>query len=316
MELSAFGDTDVGRVRDHNEDRCLMKPEMGLYAVADGAGGHNAGEVAAALAVRSLGNFFGATEKEYGTRPDYDRFGIANGERRMVRAIQKANADIVEVSKESQQYRGMGTTIVAAQYNRRPRLLHVGHVGDSRCYRLRGEHLEQLTVDHTLLTDIVEEYPHLDDSALERLPKHVVTRALGMAPTVRVSVRSYPVAPGDRYLLCSDGLTGPVDDKRLREVMGRDADPDDLVRTLIDDANHEGGPDNVAALVIFAEASGVPAMASVRAPPMVPEGDPNSSFPEILILGVEDIDLREAVVPRQPGTDSLLETLQELLGKR
>src|SRR6185295_2804941 len=110
-------------------------------------------------------------------------------------------------ARASKEKEGMGTTIVAAVPAPRSGAIHVAHVGDSRCYRLRARHFEQLTEDHSLLNDVLESWPDVDDSALARLPRNVVTRALGMDEKLRVSIRSYEMVGGDRYLLCSDGLT-------------------------------------------------------------------------------------------------------------
>lgn len=294
FQLEAAGASDVGRIREHNEDTFLIREDLGLYLVADGAGGHNAGEVASALAARCMSNYFGSTVRETHDKPEFDRFGLSNGARRLSRAVKKANHDIIEISKSSNKHRGMGTTVVAAAFSPRSGLLHIAHVGDSRCYRLRGGYLELLTQDHSLLNDVIEQRPELDETVLKRLPKNVVTRALGMEENLRVSIRSHAVAVGDRYLLCTDGLSNPVPPSAIAEVMAKAEPPSALVKELILLANTAGGPDNIAALVleVTGEQSGrvqpgphvSPAVIAARRPDL-------SSEPEILILGIEELDL-------------------------
>ena len=250
LVIHAAGATDIGRVRQHNEDAVLVRPDLSLYVVADGAGGHNAGNVASALAIASVANHFEATDRAFRAAPDVDRFGIATGARRLSSAIRKANRDVVEISKSSKQYGGMGSTIVAATVAAMAPVLHVGHVGDSRCYRLRNGRLEQLTHDHSLLNDVVEMHPDISDDALAKLPRKVVTRALGMEEVVRADVRSFEVAPDDLYLLCSDGLTGMLADEQLRRVLSLPETPTELCERLIRLANESGGADNIAAVVI------------------------------------------------------------------
>ena len=316
--MAGAGITHTGLKRDHNEDRLLVRNDLQLWAVADGAGGHNAGEVAAALALRSLENFYGATLKETHEKPDYDKWGVATGDRRIVRAVQKANGDVVEVGKKERKYRGMGTTVVALHYAERSRRVHVAHVGDSRAYRLRDGYLEQLTQDHSLLTDMVEEHPHLDEQAIEHLPTHVVTRAIGLDEHVRVSVSSHLARPSDRYLLCSDGLSGLVSENELWEELERGDDGDLTARRLISKANEAGGLDNIAAVVIDCSAATAEARPSVRAPQQQFRSSPDTSYPEIWILGVEDVDLgeRDVAIPSNSVRPSLTEALDDLLGRK
>jgi PPM family protein phosphatase len=295
LALRAFGNTNVGRIRSNNEDAVLVRPDLLLYVVADGAGGHAAGEVASRLAVRSIENFFGATVRVTHEKPEFDRFGIPSGARRLSQAVLKANNDVIEIAKSSVPHRGMGTTVVAAGFSPRSGLLHVAHVGDSRCYRLRSGHLELMTQDHSLITDIIEQRPELDDAVLDRLPKNVVTRALGMDPRLRVSMRSHAVVAGDKYLLCSDGLSSLVS-------------AEDLAETL--DANAAGGTDNIAALVIECQGGHEHARPADSVASAGPAGSERLSDPELLILGIEDLD--SAGVDR---TEGLMRELNELFGR-
>lgn len=314
LVLRAAGLTDVGKHRPSNEDVVLVRPELDLYLVCDGAGGHSSGEVASALAARSLANYFGATIRRTHEQPEFDRFGIPGGARRLSAAILKANKDVMEIAKSTPEHKGMGTTVVAACFSPRSGLMHVGHVGDSRCYRMRGGHLELLTQDHSLLTDVLEQRPELDDTVLERMPKNIVTRALGIDAKLRVAMRSYAVVAGDRYLLCSDGLSGMLSAQELAPLLGARAEPEAIVQNLVDRANAAGGRDNIGAVVI--ECTQGPDADSVPPPPpgvlaMVREAESRSD-PELLILGIEELESLDA----DSASDDLLHALEALLGKR
>ncbi|HWZ89339.1 MAG TPA: protein phosphatase 2C domain-containing protein [Polyangiaceae bacterium] len=320
LVLQAGGATDVGQRRTHNEDTVLVRDDLSLYLVADGAGGHNAGDVASALCARSMSNYFGATVRSTHESPEFNRFGIPNGARRLSAAVLKANRDIVEISHTSSEHRGMGTTVVAACFSPRSGLMHVAHVGDSRCYRLRGGHLELLTKDHSLLTDVIEQRPELDDQVLARLPKNVVTRALGMDGQLRVSIRSYAVVEGDRYLLCSDGLSGPVSAPEIATALAREELPTEIAQRLIQLANDAGGPDNIAVLVLHCHGGHVHALPADSVPPPPPElfsmpgdYDNDRSDPELLILGIEDLDLTRGT---ESASDDLLKALGDLIGPK
>jgi len=319
--LSASGITDIGRHRNHNEDSVLVRGDLHLYLVADGAGGHNAGNVASALATTSLANYFEATDRAFAELPDVDSFGLLTGARRLAAGIQRANRDIVEIAKTSHKYKGMGTTVVAVSMSPSSGLFHLAHVGDSRCYRWRAGQLELLTHDHSLINDVLEMRPDLDDAALARLPRNVVTRALGMEESVRVTVRSYPLVTGDKLLLCSDGLTDALDHAQIGQVLGLEKSPDDVTRLFIDLANDAGANDNIATVVIACEMAPIGAAPEQRrtsyAPraPMhtiVDDGAPaeshRDSSPEIVIVGDDDAD----VVPATSATPSLRDALEAM----
>ncbi len=316
LALKAAGRTDIGQRRQHNEDVVLVREDLGLFVVADGAGGHNAGEVASALAARSMENYFGATIRATHDLPEFNRLGVPNGARRLSQAVHKANRDVVEIARTSPKHRGMGTTIVATCFSPRSGLMHVAHVGDSRCYRMRNGDFELLTQDHSLLTDVIEQRPDLDDEVLANLPKNIVTRAIGLDGQLRVSLRSFSVVEGDRYLLCSDGLSGPVPAVELAQILDqRSEPPTKLVEQLIARANARGGPDNVSALVIECRGghpSALPAD-SVPPPPLAaPATREAPAEPELLILGIQDLDVADAV----SASDDLLKAIEDLLGQR
>ncbi|WP_437594029.1 Stp1/IreP family PP2C-type Ser/Thr phosphatase [Sorangium sp. So ce1000] len=243
--------TDVGRQRKHNEDNVLVKSELGLFVVADGMGGHNAGNVASALATKSLDNFFEATRA--GSLPGpvpADEQELDPEARRIVAAIRKANHDVFVISNTYTQHQGMGSTVVAAYVSCETEQIHVGHVGDSRCYRIRRGEIEQLTKDHSLINDALALKPDLSQDELARLPKNIITRALGMKDAVKVDIRSEQTQPGDVFLLCSDGLSGMISEQQMLDVFDVTQDPHEACELLIEMANEAGGTDNISALII------------------------------------------------------------------
>lgn len=319
LTLEAAGRVHIGKRREHNEDVLLVREDLGLFVVADGAGGHNAGEVASALACRSMENYFGATVRATHELPEFNRLGMPNGARRLSSAVHKANRDVLEIARTSPKHRGMGTTVVACCFSPRSGLMHVAHVGDSRCYRMRDGDFELLTQDHSLLTDVLEQRPELDDEMLARLPKNIVTRAIGLDGQLRVSIRSFSVCEGDRYLLCSDGLSGPVPAIELAQVLSSSDGPTPISERLIDLANQHGGPDNITALVIDCRGGHKSALPADSVPPPPPEllemGSETggySSEPELLILGIQDLDVADAV----SASDDLLKAIEDMLGHK
>jgi PPM family protein phosphatase len=251
FEVVGAGKTDVGRERDHNEDRLRTNPEIGLYVVADGMGGHNAGEVASALCALSIENCLMASSN--GPLPEEltaDPRQLSNEARNLVAAVRKANADVFEISRSHPEHAGMGTTVVAALVSRESGEFHVSHVGDSRCYRFRGGKLEQLTQDHSLIGEAMAYKPDITEAELAMFPKNVISRALGRGEKVEIDVRSEAMQAGDVYLLCSDGLCGMVNDATIRSHLEQESDPAKACQTLIDAANAAGGHDNVTVVVI------------------------------------------------------------------
>ncbi len=306
LSLRAWGTTDVGRRRACNEDRIHVDAGRGLFVVADGAGGHAAGDLAAERAIAAIVAHVAEVDPSELDAPGSASFGMPRAARVLASAIQRANDDVRKLAASIQSERGVGTTVVAALWSPRTSFLHVAHVGDSRCYRLRGGQLEQLTQDHSLITDVLEERPDISDEVLGRLPKHVVTRALGMADRVRVSVRSYALVAGDRYLLCTDGLSGPIPAQRITRVLRDRAEPRDSVDALIELANAAGGPDNVSAVVISCEA-GPDDLPAIELEPESTFHPGVSSDPELLILGIEDLDLAQHLYSDSEGLLQQLE---------
>lgn len=285
--IRVAGASDAGSKRGHNEDVAVVREDLALFAVIDGAGGHDAGDVAAATAARVMTEHVVRTHKTTG--PAFDRFGLAIDARRIGTALHAANTAVLELSRALGSKKGMGAVVVAVLFSPRAALMHVAHAGDSRCYRLRLGNLEQLTQDHSVINDVIEQRPDVDSEMLSRLPRKAVTRALGIDEDIRIPLRSYEVVDGDRFLLCSDGLTGPVRTRALSEILGRGLSPDETVAALIDAAKAGGAPDNVTAIVIDCGSPRHAALPITSVPPGAP-GDSRDSQPELLILAVEEVN--------------------------
>ncbi|APR81186.1 Protein serine/threonine phosphatase PrpC, regulation of stationary phase [Minicystis rosea] len=250
MRAIASGLTDVGLQRDHNEDSYAVLSEYDLFIVADGMGGHRAGDVASRLATDSIAEFFRSTAQEDATWPFHFDTSLSEDENRLVTGIRVANRRIFERSIRSRECAGMGTTIVGALYSRKKNRFFVGHVGDSRAYRVRGQAIQQLTRDHSLINDYLMAMPDLTEEQRAELPKNVITRALGMQDSVAVDLVSDEPQLGDVYLLCSDGLSGMLTDEQISSIVGSSTETVEICRRLIAQANEHGGEDNITALVI------------------------------------------------------------------
>ena len=321
VKLTAAGDTDIGS-RDHNEDAILVRPDLSLFAVADGAGGENAGNVASALAMTTVAHFFESTEGATAEQPAFDELGLPIAARRLSTAIHRANREICDISRASKRHYGMGTTIVAALFAPEHGVVHVGHVGDSRCYRLRDGRLELLTHDHSLINDVLELRPDMPEHQAARLPRNVITRALGMADKVRVAMRSHAVYPGDRYILCSDGLTEALTEDEIVEQLDIGKNPEQQVRLLLERA-HDNADDNLAALVIhcdvprgtlpFAERPAPPLRRRPKRPSQPGGQAQDDSWPEIIVMGdegpTEDSSPQIHVVPADSSSPDLMSAL-------
>jgi serine/threonine protein phosphatase PrpC len=245
----ATGETNVGMKRPHNEDNFAVLEEDHLYVVADGMGGHASGEVASKMAIDTLREFFKATSADPEATWPY-KMDKARGyeENRLITSVKLANLRIFEHAQRDPKLRGMGTTLVAILIVDDGVL--VAHVGDSRAYRLRDGKLEQLTEDHSLLNDYIK-MKKLTDEEIRNFPhKNVIVRALGMKESVKVDTILDPPKPGDLYVLCSDGLCGPVNDQEIREIAAsHTTDLKAACGQLIDRANQNGGPDNITVVL-------------------------------------------------------------------
>ena len=247
--LSAHGATHPGR-RASNEDALLVDAVLGLFIVADGMGGHKAGEVAARLAIETIQEFIansGDTRDltwPYGVRPD-----LSFDANRLRTAVRLANTRVLEASEERAEYAGMGTTVVAAMA-REHRLVFVG-VGDSRVYLWQRGALAQLTKDDSWVATVLAREPGMTDSALAQHPmRHVLTSVIGARSDMEPEVEERDLERGDVVLLCSDGLHGAMDLAETEALLGSDAPVQDITATLVQHALARGASDNVTALVI------------------------------------------------------------------
>jgi len=250
LKLRYAGNTHVGMKRTHNEDNLCVVAEENLYMVADGMGGHAAGEVASQMAVETIADFFRETSKdEEVTWPYKMEKGRRYEENRLAAGIKLSNLRIHEMGTQNPDKKGMGTTIVVLFFAGNN--AYVGHVGDSRIYRLRGEELEQVTEDHSLLNDYIK-MKDLTPQEIENFPhKNVIVRALGMKATVQVDVDHEEPEDGDIYMLCSDGLNGMIDDETIRKIMAENReDLEQCCNKLIAAANENGGTDNVTVVCV------------------------------------------------------------------
>ena len=253
MHVAAYGMSDVGLQREHNEDSFAVLPDYELYIVADGMGGHRAGDVASKLATQTIGEFFKKTSHEDATWPFHFDARLSEEENRLLTAIRVANRQIYEHSTRSRDLRGMGTTVVGALFSRRKGKMYIGHVGDSRAYRVRGAEIRQLTRDHSLVNDYLAAMPDMTDEQRSELPKNVITRALGMQDQVEVDIQEDEAQAGDLYVLCSDGLSGMISDEEILEVVTATEELQDACRKLVNMANEHGGEDNITAVILRVE---------------------------------------------------------------
>ena len=250
LRVVAAGRTDVGLLREHNEDSFALLEGHGLYLVADGMGGHRAGEVASRLATTAVTAFFDSTTREDATWPFHYDPSLSIEENRLVTSIKVANRSIYEEGSRADAHRGMGTTIVGLLVAEPLGRVFVGHVGDSRCYRIRDGAIAQLTQDHSLLNEYLRTMPDLPAAQRDELPRNVITRALGMNDIVLVDLLADEARAGDTFVLCSDGLSGMITDEEIFATVRAHGEPDVACRALIALANDHGGEDNITAVVI------------------------------------------------------------------
>ena len=242
--------TDTGRRRPQNEDTFVCDPP--LFAVADGVGGAQAGEIASRLAAAAL----------------EERAPDALGEATLATLLQEANDRIYRRALEDPTAAGMGTVVTALLVDEASGTVAIGHVGDSRAYRLRDEVLEQLTADHSLVGELVRAGQLSTEEAEQHPHRSVITRAVGTEPSVEVETLSVEALPGDLYLVCSDGLTDVVRDPEIAElILAAGKEPEAAADALVAAANRAGGIDNIT-VVLFEILAGDPV------PPDVPEAEP------------------------------------------
>ncbi|MBS0320032.1 MAG: Stp1/IreP family PP2C-type Ser/Thr phosphatase [Proteobacteria bacterium] len=249
-ELETVSLSHPGMVRQHNEDSVYVDSAAGLAVLADGMGGYNAGEVASGIAVNVLSN---GLVPELNSGRELSKVDIQSGLTHAAlllrQQIAAANKGIYEAAQARPECAGMGTTIVATVFfgNR----VSIAHIGDSRCYRLRGDRFEQLTHDHSLLQEQIDSGQITQEQAKYSLNKNLVTRALGIEAIVPAEITEYRVEANDIYLLCSDGLTDMVDPEVVHEIVDKHrVDLAEAAAELIDLANKNGGRDNISVIIV------------------------------------------------------------------
>jgi protein phosphatase len=243
--LEVASATHPGMIRTHNEDSIATVPEAGLAVLADGMGGYNAGEVASGIAVALISSEI----RKILSCDDAAQFTSREIERIIADHAEKANAAIYQAAQGNSQYSGMGTTLVMACWH--DNQVAVGHIGDSRLYRLRGDALEQVTRDHSVLQEQLDSGMITREQARHAQHKNLVTRAVGIDPKVETEVHTYPVQVDDIYLLCSDGLPDMVEDEDIRLTLETlRANLPLAAEQLVQQANDNGGRDNVSVILV------------------------------------------------------------------
>jgi serine/threonine protein phosphatase PrpC len=241
--------TDIGQVRSQNEDAIALGQASGFAILADGMGGYNGGEVASGIATAVLNESLGQGLARLQDQPQLRSRRARQIRELMDGAIRRANAAILEAGQAEPQYRGMGTTVVAAAF--RGDKLTVAHVGDSRAYRLRNGQLAQITRDHSLLQEQIDAGLITPEAARFSLNRNLVTRAVGIGPEVDVEIHEHEAQAGDIYLLCSDGLTDMVDDEHIHAILTRtESTLENACEALVQSANDNGGDDNISVVLV------------------------------------------------------------------
>ncbi|MEQ1579939.1 MAG: Stp1/IreP family PP2C-type Ser/Thr phosphatase [Steroidobacteraceae bacterium] len=247
-KIRSVGATDVGKVREHNEDTIGVDADIGLLVLADGMGGYNAGEVASGIAVKTVMSLVKEAIERQDLTADDRESGLSRPSIVLRDSIMRANKIIYQTAKTQPQCEGMGTTIVACLFF--DNKVAIAHVGDSRLYRLRSSRFEQMTLDHSLLQELVDRGFYSQEEAARASNKNYVTRALGVEPSVEVEIHEEPALKGDYYVLCSDGLSDMVEDEDIHLTISTfSASLETIAKQLIQLANDNGGRDNVSVVL-------------------------------------------------------------------
>lgn len=242
--------TDMGLSRNNNEDAVSFDPSTQLCILADGMGGYNAGEIASGMAVAFIKSEMGRWLSQAG------RYANSKEMRRVMEiCVENANRSIFNAANSNPEYTGMGTTLVVGVFQDERLLL--GHIGDSRCYRLRGTQFQQITKDHSLLQEQIDAGLITPEQALTAMNKNLVTRALGVEDSVMVEIHEHRTELGDIYLMCSDGLSDMIHDAAIACVMLGGGSLEQKARRLVVAANEAGGRDNISVLLAQAKQASV-----------------------------------------------------------
>lgn len=244
--------TDPGRVRGHNEDCVESRPELGIVVLADGMGGYNAGEVASGMATSLIASGLQEVWTKDALKKLSRDAAMALSQRVLQEQVAKANKAIFEAAQKDPHCAGMGTTLVACMFY--DNFLTVGHIGDSRLYRMRSDILEQVTRDHSLLQEQIDSGLITKEDARSSHNKNLVTRAVGIDPEVEAEIHSYDVQKDDIFLLCSDGLNDMIEDDEIQmTLIALRSNLDLTAQQLVQAANDAGGRDNVSVMLVRIE---------------------------------------------------------------
>jgi len=275
MRIKSFGLSDVGKRREKNEDSYLANDDLSLYTVADGMGGHLGGDIASKLAATTMEEVVQGLESD----PDMtlqEGVNVKAGEYQgyLRYAVRLSSRRIYEKAHDEQTLRGMGTTTVALLF--RNNKVYIANVGDSRAYRIRDEEISQITKDHSLVGEQMRAGILTEEEAKSSRLKNIITRSVGFQEEVEADIDIRVVREGDRYLLCSDGLSNMIDDNEIRDIVSANG-IEEACKRLIDIANERGGDDNIT--VILAEVEGLDD--EETASEVEPDSDPGADDPTI-----------------------------------
>ncbi len=235
MKLQFCAKTDIGLRRNNNEDLFFVDEKQGLFIVADGMGGHAAGEIASQIAVETVYQSLQETDQD-------------NPEKQLKQAIEQANRAVEQAANGNKAWQGMGTTLTILLLQQQQGYL--AHVGDSRIYRLHNSQFEQLSDDHSLVGEQIRQGILTPEQAKVSTLGNILLQAIGMTPELDICQKSIPLTAGDRFLLCSDGLTGMVTDTEIEEILKRPDKLNSLCNTLVEKAISAGGKDNITVVVL------------------------------------------------------------------
>ncbi|WP_395668604.1 Stp1/IreP family PP2C-type Ser/Thr phosphatase [Rhodoferax sp.] len=259
MQYHFCARTDTGRTRANNEDAVVFDAQTSSLVLADGMGGYNAGEVASGMATATILESLSTWLASVGV--------MAQGSevrRAMQASVDQANRAVYDAAHANAQYAGMGTTVVVGVFH--AGVFWVGHIGDSRCYRLRGGTLERITRDHSLLQDRLDAGLISPAQAVHSRIRNLVTRALGVDKSVVLEVNDFAVAPGDMYLVCSDGLSDMLDDAAIAQITTQPLGLEHKAGALVNAANAKGGKDNISVLLVEVGAAPDPSLGQQASP--------------------------------------------------
>ncbi len=253
MKLVFAGLSDVGRKRDHNEDSFLIDQELNLFVVADGMGGHAGGGTASRLAVKTIETELRKVRDRKDDNPfrsPLDPSDLDNPLPEFLRGtVETACRSIYQAAQEDPRLAGMGTTVTALLVHTHNEYAYIAHVGDSRAYLIRGEVIQQISEDHSLVNEQIKAGMISKEEAKQSRYKNIITRSVGFEEEVQVDVMGLKIEKGDTFVICCDGLSNLAEDKEIQEIAGHSL-PQEATQKLIDLANSRGGDDNITVVVI------------------------------------------------------------------